>query len=282
MATVRTDRARHVNLAWPGLAWEPARTLLAFPFDYPFAVLALLAAAPAVWTIYHERRRRRDLELALSAPLCIEPGGRVGQYRLHELLGTGGMAEVFRATSLTDPSEPPRAVKVMHEAVCRDPEFLARLQREASICKQLRHPNLVEVYGQGEEGGRSYLVLELINGWSLRELMRAPWEEARVKELLLELCRGLEAAHARGVVHRDLKPENVILTKGQVAKIADFGLARGDAYPRITRTGTSLGTPAYMPPEQARGEPGEARSDLYSLGCLAYELLAGRPPFEGE
>jgi eukaryotic-like serine/threonine-protein kinase len=213
-----------------------------------------------------------------------------GRYELGELLGRGGMAEVRRAVDQRLGRSV--AVKQLRADLAIDPTFQARFRREAQSAAGLNHPTIVAVYDTGEEidplSGVSipYIVMELVEGQTLRDVLR----EGRkiLPERALELTQGvLEAlsySHKAGIVHRDIKPANVMLTTNGEVKVMDFGIARAvaDTSATMTQTAAVIGTAQYLSPEQARGETVDARSDLYSTGCLLYELLAGRPPFVGD
>jgi eukaryotic-like serine/threonine-protein kinase len=213
-----------------------------------------------------------------------------GRYELGELLGRGGMAEVRRAVDQRLGRSV--AVKQLRADLAIDPTFQARFRREAQSAAGLNHPTIVAVYDTGEEidplSGVSipYIVMELVEGPTLRDVLR----EGRkiLPERALELTQGvLEAlsySHKAGIVHRDIKPANVMLTPNGGVKVMDFGIARAvaDTSATMTQTAAVIGTAQYLSPEQARGETVDARSDLYSTGCLLYELLAGRPPFVGD
>jgi eukaryotic-like serine/threonine-protein kinase len=222
-------------------------------------------------------------------------GQPLGHYNLEEQLGAGGMGVVYRATD----SQLRRqvAIKVLPEKFASDPEFLARFEREARMLASLNHPNIAAIYGLEASEGVRYLVLELVPGETLaKRVTRGPLEIREAMTVCQQIAEALEAAHAKGIIHRDLKPANVNITPQGKVKVLDFGLAKafqaevadGDLSqsPTVrndgTRTGVILGTAAYMSPEQARGKPLDKRSDIWSFGCVLYELLAGRKAFPGE
>ena len=230
-------------------------------------------------------------------------GRTLGHYEIIEPLGAGGMGEVYRAHDTTLKRDV--AIKVLPEDLSADVERLARLEREAWLLAALNHPNIATIYGLEEveaEDGTSvrYLVLELIEGESLAEkLSRGRIAVDKALGIARQIAEALEAAHAKGIIHRDLKPGNVVITPEGQAKVLDFGLAKSHEVegtsPEIspdltesptvaaaTRAGIILGTAAYMSPEQARGKPLDKRTDIWSFGCVLYEMLAGRRPFEGE
>ncbi|GAA2427430.1 Stk1 family PASTA domain-containing Ser/Thr kinase [Streptomyces glaucus] len=217
-----------------------------------------------------------------------EPRRLGGRYELGQVLGRGGMAEVYLAhdTRLGRTV----AVKTLRADLARDPSFQARFRREAQSAASLNHPAIVAVYDTGEDyiDGVSipYIVMEYVDGSTLRELLHSGRKllPERAMEMTIGILQGLEYAHRNGIVHRDIKPANVMLTRNGQVKVMDFGIARamGDAGMTMTQTAAVIGTAQYLSPEQAKGEQVDARSDLYSTGCLLYELLTVRPPFVGD
>ena len=207
--------------------------------------------------------------------------GRIldGRYQLGSLLGVGGMARVYLATDRV--LERPVAVKVLSPPYAQDPVFVERFRREARSAARLSHPNIVAVFDSGSDADLHYLVMEYVAGHSLAQLLAGQGRLApgRAVELTIQVCAALAAAHAQGLVHRDVKAANVLVSEGGRVKVADFGIVKAAAATTLTGTGVVLGTAAYLSPEQAQGEPVDARSDLYSLGCVLYELLCGSPPF---
>jgi eukaryotic-like serine/threonine-protein kinase len=213
-----------------------------------------------------------------------------GRYELGELLGRGGMAEVRRAVDQRLGRSV--AVKQLRADLAIDPTFQARFRREAQSAAGLNHPTIVAVYDTGEEidplSGVSipYIVMELVEGPTLRDVLREGRKilPERAMELTQGVLEALSYSHKAGIVHRDIKPANVMLTPNGGVKVMDFGIARAvaDTSATMTQTAAVIGTAQYLSPEQARGETVDARSDLYSTGCLLYELLAGRPPFVGD
>ena len=199
------------------------------------------------------------------------------RFTLLSELGRGGMGVVWKARD--EETGQIVALKLLRETYAEDPDYLARFERELELAKRIHSRNVVGVLGYGVRDKTPYLALEYIDGESLRERLTThgvySWTEAR--PLLAQIAQGLADAHAAGVVHRDLKPSNVLIGSDGVAKLADFGIAKGLDLTRMTGTSTLLGTPAYLPPEG----PNDERSDLYSLGCIAYEMLTGVVPFEG-
>jgi serine/threonine-protein kinase len=211
-----------------------------------------------------------------------------GRYQLGELLGHGGMADVRKATDLRLGRTV--AVKMLRTDLARDATFQTRFRREAQSAASLNAPSVVAVYDTGEDeldGVRvPFIVMEYVEGKTLRELLREG--QRLMPNRALEICAGvltaLEYSHRQGIVHRDIKPANVMLANNGDVKVMDFGIARAvaDSGATMTQTANVLGTAQYLSPEQARGETVDARSDVYSTGCLLYELLTGRPPFQGE
>ncbi|MEV6005845.1 Stk1 family PASTA domain-containing Ser/Thr kinase [Streptomyces sp. NPDC051976] len=217
-----------------------------------------------------------------------EPRRLGGRYELGSVLGRGGMAEVYLAhdTRLGRTV----AVKTLRVDLARDPSFQARFRREAQSAASLNHPSIVAVYDTGEDyvDGISipYIVMEYVDGSTLRELLHSGRKllPERAMEMTVGILQALEYSHRAGIVHRDIKPANVMLTRTGQVKVMDFGIARamGDSGMTMTQTAAVIGTAQYLSPEQAKGEQVDARSDLYSTGCLLYELLTVRPPFVGD
>ncbi|MFD8567122.1 Stk1 family PASTA domain-containing Ser/Thr kinase [Streptomyces sp. NPDC059639] len=217
-----------------------------------------------------------------------EPRRLGGRYELGHVLGRGGMAEVY----LAHDSRLGRtvAVKTLRVDLARDPSFQARFRREAQSAASLNHPAIVAVYDTGEDYvdqvSIPYIVMEYVDGSTLRELLHSGRKllPERAMEMTVGILQALEYSHRAGIVHRDIKPANVMLTRNGQVKVMDFGIARamGDSGMTMTQTAAVIGTAQYLSPEQAKGEQVDARSDLYSTGCLLYELLTVRPPFVGD
>jgi beta-lactam-binding protein with PASTA domain len=205
-----------------------------------------------------------------------------GRYHVVGKIAAGGMGEVFRAHDTVLAREV--AIKVLHRSLAGDQGFVDRFRREARAAATLNHPNIVAVYDWGAVDGIYYMVMEYVRGRSVRDLLnaRVRMEPAQAADVLRQTLVALEHAHGAGIVHRDLKPENMLVTTSGVLKLTDMGLARAYADSRATQTGTVTGTVQYLAPEQIRGEPADPRTDLYSLGVVAFELLTGRLPFTGE
>ncbi len=228
--------------------------------------------------------------------MTLIPGTRIGPYEILAPLGAGGMGEVFRARDLRLGRDV--AIKALSEMFAKDPDRLARFEREAQTLASLSHPNIAAILGLEDQAGVPHLVLELVEGESLAaRLERGPLPAREALAIAIQVASAIEAAHERGVIHRDLKPGNVMVTPAGVAKVLDFGLAKLDpiapsasdltqtptvaAQPGATVAGTLLGTAAYMSPEQARGRSVDRRSDVWSFGCVLFECLTGRAPVEG-
>src|SRR5215510_393123 len=205
-----------------------------------------------------------------------------GRYRLEARIGTGGMSTVYRA--LDETLERPVAIKLMNREIATDSDQLERFRREARAVAQLSHPHVVGVIDAGEDEGRPYIVLEYVEGETLKERIRRmgrlPVDEAIA--YAIEIARALGCAHAHHIVHRDVKPQNVLIDGEGSAKVTDFGIARTLDQEGLTADGRVLGTTDYVSPEQALGHQVTGQSDLYSLGIVLFEMLTGDVPFRGE
>jgi len=202
-------------------------------------------------------------------------------YDIGEVIGRGGMGVVYRG--LHTGLDRPVAVKFLSETLSGDPEFAGRFLREARICAKLDHPGIVRVYDTGTDAGRPYIVMELLEGETLRQrIKRGPMPEEEALAVARHVLAALANAHALGIVHRDIKPGNVFLCRSGAVKVMDFGIARAATEARLTGTGAQLGTPEYMSPEQVEGKTADHRSDLYAVGILLYEMLTGDVPFRGD
>ncbi len=220
----------------------------------------------------------------------LDPGYVVDdRYRIVGVLGTGGVGVVYRAKDLKLPHEV--AIKVLQKKHASHPSLRARFEREAKALAALHHPNIVSVSDYGIADGRPFVVMELLSGFTVREVIdRGPVDPDRAFEITKQLLRGLSYAHGRGLVHRDIKPGNVFLQEiehqPEVVKILDFGFAKWlvdhpEADPNLSKEGMVMGTPSYLPPEQAAGEQTDGRTDIYAVGVLLFEMLAGVKPFNG-
>ncbi|MEX0991868.1 MAG: Stk1 family PASTA domain-containing Ser/Thr kinase [Actinomycetota bacterium] len=205
------------------------------------------------------------------------------RYQIIDRIAAGGMGEVFRARDSVLGREV--AIKILHRSLSDDAEFIDRFRREAQAAASLNHPNIVAVYDWGASGDTYFMVMELIEGHTIREVLtnQAALAPAQAIDVLRQTLAALDHAHEEGIVHRDIKPENLLVTSEGVVKVADFGLARAYAESRVTQApGTVTGTVAYLAPEQIRGDAADPRTDLYALGIVGYELLTGHVPFTGE
>jgi eukaryotic-like serine/threonine-protein kinase len=213
--------------------------------------------------------------------MATTPHVLLDRYEVGRLLGAGGMAEVFEGRDRLLARRV--AIKVLQAQFARDPSFLIRFKREAQAAASLSHPNIVGVYDTGTEDGTHFIVMEYVDGRTLKEVIRAegPLYPERAAEICADVCLALSAAHARGLIHRDIKPGNVMLTPEGKVKVMDFGIARATTSETITQTAAVVGTAQYISPEQAQGQTVDYRSDLYSLGCCLYEMLTGTVPFTG-
>ena len=206
------------------------------------------------------------------------------RYEIGAMIGTGGMADVYIAEDLRLHRKV--AVKILRSDLARDPAFVARFKKEALAAGGLNNPGIVAVFDSGEDGPNSYIVMELVKGHTLRQVLQSDAEisQDEAVQIVTEILEALEYSHAEGIIHRDIKPGNIMITESGKVKVMDFGIARAldDIGATMTNTWSVVGTAQYLSPEQATGDSADARSDIYSVGCLMYELLVGRPPFIGD
>jgi serine/threonine-protein kinase len=213
-------------------------------------------------------------------------GKTVGKYRIEEQIGRGAMAEVYRAYNPN--LDRFVAIKILHPHLSKKTDILGRFRREAKNVASLYHKNIVQIHDFDLEGSVYYMVMEFINGPTLKDLIKEARSEKRLipfertLSIIKDIGAGLEYAHKNGVVHRDVKPANVMMDDSNRVILTDFGLAKFVSGTQFTTTGAMIGTPAYMSPEQGLGQPGDARSDLYSMGVILYQLTTGRLPFVAE
>src|SRR5262245_28531826 len=218
-----------------------------------------------------------------ATPAVIEVGSVVGnRFEILQLLGEGGMGAVYKAHDRE--LEKDVALKLIRAELARNPEILQRFKHEIILARQITHRNVIRIFDIGQADAHKYITMEYLEGRDLRVVLREkgklPPEEAA--KIVLQICRALEAAHGEGVIHRDLKPQNIMLDANGRAYVMDFGIARSAYLPGMTQTGALVGTPEYMSPEQAKGEKLDERSDLFSLGVILYELLAGSSPYHSD
>ncbi|MCA9790335.1 MAG: serine/threonine protein kinase [Candidatus Eremiobacteraeota bacterium] len=254
------------------------------PWRWALAVVGVLGIAGL------GRWRRRAQRMGKLESLAIKSssegdlvGARLGNYRLTDRLGRGGMATVYRAIpdgSLSE--EQAVAIKLIETDEADRDEGLDRFRREVRAYQSLNHPNIVRLIEWVDDQEPYYIVMELLEGGTLEKMVREGAPPAKAVAVLDEVMRGVAHAHYEGIIHRDLKPGNVMFTAKGKPKVMDFGLARGHFLKTVTVTGTVLGTPAYMAPEQIQGLPPSPSMDQYALGIVAYQLLAGRLPFDGD
>ncbi|QIS00957.1 Stk1 family PASTA domain-containing Ser/Thr kinase [Nocardia brasiliensis] len=216
------------------------------------------------------------------------PKNLSSRYELGEIIGFGGMSEVHKARDLRLSRDV--AIKVLRADLARDPTFYLRFKREAQNAAALNHPAIVAVYDTGEakvdDGPLPYIVMEYVDGETLRDIVRGkgPLPPRRAMEVIADVCAALDFSHKAGIVHRDMKPANIMINRAGAVKVMDFGIARAiaDSSNPMTQTAAVIGTAQYLSPEQARGETVDARSDVYSVGCVLFEILTGEPPFTGD
>jgi serine/threonine protein kinase/lipoprotein NlpI len=224
--------------------------------------------------------------------MALSPGGMLSHYRLVEKIGEGGMGVVWKADDTVLGRQ--LAIKVLREELASDPERLRRFEQEARSASALNHPNIVTIYDIGKHRTTPYIAMEFVEGRTLREIFsEGPLPTKELLQVAIQIAEGLAKAHSAGIVHRDLKPENLMVTRDEYVKILDFGLAKLLPQPGVnsmaatmtkegTAAGTVMGTASYMSPEQALGKPLDARTDVFSLGAVIYEMSTGRKAFQGE
>ncbi len=256
----------------------------------PSGLLVLIGLGVAVW-VFRARaptaspRPQPDGAIETRAITRIgsnlpAAGEMFGAYRLLEPLGRGGMAAVSKAERNGETC----ALKRPLAAFLEDPEFLERFRREAEIGRTLHHPNIVRIHERGDVGGTPYFTMELVKGRTLQALIRerGALEPKQAARVVAQVAEALDYAHLKGVIHRDLKPSNIMILDDGAVKVMDYGIARARRFDGLTVTGMFLGTPEYAAPETAQGQPTDARSDLYSLGVVFYEMVTGSKPFVGD
>ncbi len=211
------------------------------------------------------------------------PSSRLSDYEIGPVLGVGTVGTIYLATEISTGERV--AIKKLHPGVSQDELIRARFKREMTILERLRHPNIVAFYGGGEDGGLLYYVMEMVDGGTVKDMLQGsgPFSWQVVVDVTRQICSALQCAHNHGVIHRDLKPGNLFLTQEAQVKLGDFGIARDVTSSDLTTEGFTVGTHAYMSPEQITGDAMiSGKADLYALGCCVFEMLSGRKPFLGE
>ncbi len=224
-----------------------------------------------------------DVVISPSGSGQLDPGTILGgRYEIVRLLGQGGMGAVYQAYDRE--LERQVALKLIRSDLAANPEILKRFKQELILARQITHKNVIRIFDLGQADGFKFITMDYIEGEDLQSLLRRKkkLEPAEAANIIAQTCRALEAAHAEGVIHRDLKPQNIMLDKRGRAYVMDFGIARSTLAPGMTQTGALIGTPDYMSPEQAKGQTLDARSDLFSVGIIFYEMLAGQTPFPAD
>lgn len=266
-------------LSQPPLQLEPDSAGAYLSRYGPKALCFLGLAGLVVWLATRPRVRVVE-QAAPEGSGTLKPGKVLGRYRVLRLLGQGAMAWVYEVAPVDDGRAESRAMKVLQRSKEQGTDFEARFLREIRLSQKLVHPHIVQLYDFDVD--YPYLVMELVPGGTLRDRIWPELPLPRVRQWLKELFEAVACAHQHGVVHRDLKPENILVNAQERIKVADFGLALHLDSQTITQSGTALGTPAYMAPEQIQGNRFDYASDQYALGVISFELLTGRRPFEDE
>lgn len=261
-------------------------TTCSTPFDLGELTLPLISQPDSGATVAMEPSQGTWAHPATSdsfSMAALKPGVLLaGRYEIVKLLGEGGMGAVYRAHDIELEREV--AVKVIRPELARNAQVLQRFKQELILARQVTHRNIIRIFDLGHAEGMRFITMEFIEGEDVAQILarRSKLPAPEAAAIIGQVARGLEAAHAEGVVHRDLKPQNIMIDAQGKASVMDFGIARSMDASSMTRTGALLGTPTYMSPEQAQGVKVDARSDLYTLGIIFYELLAGKPPFEAD
>ena len=267
---MKCPQCRHVNLP-SAIRCENCSTLL------DAETMTAAGSFLGRWPI---RAPAQGGEVISSPPLDLQPGHVLGgRYEILGLLGEGGMGAVYKARDREVDREV--ALKVIRPELTGHPEVVSRFKQELILARQVTHKNVVRIFDLGEAQGAKFISMEYIDGRDLRSLLveRGKFAPQEAVDIVEQVCRALDAAHAEGVIHRDLKPQNIMVDKHGRVAVMDFGIAHSKELPGLTRTGVLLGTPEYMSPEQAKGQETDARSDLFSLGIIFYELLTGESPY---
>src|SRR6266436_3919774 len=244
----------------------------------PFDDQTITSGSPGGWSAPVE-----DVIVDSAATQKLSPGTLFGErYEIIHLLGQGGTGAVYKARDRELDRQV--ALKVIRADMAANPEILKRFKQEIILARQITHRNVVRIFDLGQADGIKFITMEYIEGEDLQRVLRRKkkLEHGEAANIMAQVCRALEAAHAEGVIHRDLKPQNIMLDKSGRACVMDFGIARSIVASSMTQTGALIGTPEYMSPEQAKGLPLDARSDLFTLGIIFYEMLSGVSPFEAD
>ena len=278
------ERWRQLTAVFHGARAREPDAQRAFLDDACVGDASLRAEVDALLAAEAQARRAGNGPLSSGILPSLPAGTQLGHFRVEALVGAGGMGQVYRATDMQ--LHRAVALKILIPGLADAPDFDARLEREAHLLASLNHPNIGAIHGLEEAGGLRCLVLEFVEGPTLAErVARGPLSVKEALAVARQIASALEAAHARGIVHRDLKPANIKITPAGEVKVLDFGIGKiadvgtADVTAR-TATGLILGTPAYMSPEQARGLTVDKRTDIWAFGCVLFEMLAGRRPFD--